>query len=369
MDRPLPTGVFLDGVNSRKRHVELRAGLELEIIENGEVIAKWPWDKIHKADAAPGDLRLLSEDAGLARLTVTDPEFARSIATHAPKLYSGVRHRTSTMRIVMWSVAAAISLLVVGLFGVPYAADKLAPLLPLSVDRKIGVMVDNQVRTIFGAKTCDDPAGRQAYDHLVAKLITATDLKVPLQAAVLNSAVKNAIALPGGRVYFFRGLLDVANSPDEVAGVMAHELGHVHHRDSLRKMLQAGGSSFLLGLLFGDVTGAGAVIFAARTLLDRAYTRKAENRADGFAIDAMKRLGRSAVPMGELLVRITGKQGATKSSILASHPFSEDRLARMKRAAPKIPGPELLTAAQWQALKGICRNAGPPKPLRSSKSR
>jgi Zn-dependent protease with chaperone function len=364
MSKPAPVGIFLDGVTSTKRRVELRAGLALEIIENGAVIAKWPWDTIRKADGAGKDLRLLSDEAGLARLTVSDPEFARTIAAYAPKLFAGARERTSTLRIVVWSVAAAISLLFVGLYGVPYAADRLAPILPYSVDSKIGVMVDNQVKTIFGNKTCDDPAGKEAYDLLVAKLVAVTDMKVPLQAAVLNSSVKNAIALPGGRVYFFRGLLEVARSPDEVAGVMAHELGHVHHRDSLRKLLQAGGSSFLLGLLFGDVTGAGAVIFATRTLLDRAYTRKAEHRADGFAIDAMKRLGRSAVPMGELLVRITGKQGEKSSSILASHPFSEDRLERMKREAPQTPGPELLTPAQWQALKAICRNAGPPKPLR-----
>ena len=244
-------------------------------------------------------------------------------------------------------------------------------------------MVDKQVRSVFGKQVCEAPAGKQAYQALVDKIAKAGNIKAPLHAAVLNSPIKNAIALPGGRIYFFRGLLDVAENPDELGGVLAHEIGHVHHRDGLRKVLQAGGTSYLLGLLFGDVTGAGAVILAARVLLDKAYTRTAEFRADGFAIEAFKRLGRSAAPMGHLLLRVTGKQSGEKSgkksgeksdkdsgknsgknsgkkfAFLASHPFSEDRLARMKKAMPVHTGPPLLTDAQWKALKNVC--AGLPK--------
>ncbi len=347
--------IFVDGNSNRRRSVELRVGVDLEIIEHGEIIASWPWDTIRKADSGAGELRLNSTSGPkLARLYVADPEFANTIASFSPSLFRGVVRRTSTWKIVSWSVAAAISIILVGLFGVPYAADRLAPLLPQSVDNRIGEMVDSQVKAIFGRQLCENPAGKQAYNVLVNKLAKAGNVAIPLRAGVLNSPVKNAIALPGGRIYFFRGLLDVTKSVDEFAGVLAHEIGHAHHRDGLRKVLQAGGTSYLLGLLFGDVAGAGAVVFAARVLLDKAYTRTVEVRADGFAIEAFRRLGRSAAPMGELLVRITGKQSGKRSAILASHPFSEDRLARMKNAQPEITGPPLLNAAQWQALKSIC---------------
>ena len=125
---------------------------------------------------------------------------------------------------------------------------------------------------------------------------------------------------------------------------MAHELGHAQHRDGLRKIIQTGGSSFLIGLLFGDVTGGGAVLFAARSIVDASYSREAESRPTAFTIKAMHGLGRSPRPMGEFLVRITG--GGRIATVIDSHPLSADRLDRMteggrsrhRRADPDGPG-------------------------------
>ena len=142
----------------------------------------------------------------------------------------------------------------------------------------------------------------------------------PFDAQVLSSALPNAFALPGGKIYVLDGLLQRARNPDEVAGVIAHELGHVHHRDNMRKVIQTGGTSFLIGLLFGDVLGGGAMIFAARSLLDASYSREAERNADLFAIEVMHKLGRSPRPMGELLFRITGAEATKTVTILTSHP-------------------------------------------------
>ena len=77
----------------------------------------------------------------------------------------------------------------------------------------------------------------------------------------------------------------------------------------MRGLIHNGGTSFLIGLLFGDITGSSALIFASRTLVTSSYSREAEQNADSFAIDVMHRLGRSPKPMGELLFRVTGKEG------------------------------------------------------------
>jgi predicted Zn-dependent protease len=120
-------------------------------------------------------------------------------------------------------------------------------------------------------------------------------------------------------------------------------------------MIQNGGTSFLVGLLFGDVTGAGAAVFATRAVLDASYSRDAETQADQFAIDVMHKLGRSPKPLGEFLFRITGKSGGRAIGILASHPMTEDRREITRRADRPNTGPELLTADEWRALKAICR--------------
>jgi len=129
----------------------------------------------------------------------------------------------------------------------------------------------------------------------------------------------------------------------------------VQHRDGMRRLIQTGGTSFLFGLLFGDVTGAGAVIFVGRSMLDASYSRDAERSADAFAVDVMHKLGRSPLPSGNLLFRITGEQAKKSLGILSSHPLTEERLDTMKKADRVATGPELLSPAQWTALKNICK--------------
>jgi len=265
-----------------------------------------------------------------------------------------------TWRIAGWSLAAVASILLLVIYGIPLAADRLAPLVPQAVERRIGDAVDKQVRFMFGGNTCNNAEGKAVFAILIDKLKLAGGLNRPLEAVVISSFVPNAFALPGGRVYLLNGLLLKASNVDEIAGVLAHELGHVQHRDNLRHLIQAGGTSFVVGLLFGDVIGGSAMIFATRSLFNAAYSRDMERNADAFAMAAMHKLGRSARPMGELLFRITGAQANKGLDILAGHPLTEDRLATMSRAAPPAPGPEILSADQWQALKAICRVAAPP---------
>ena len=136
--------------------------------------------------------------------------------------------------------------------------------------------------------------------------------------------------------------------------MLAHELGHLKHHDTMRALIHNGGTSFLIGLLFGDVTGSSAVIFASRSVVQASYSREAEQSADTFAIEVMRKLGRSPKPMAELMFRVTGKQGGSNFSILASHPLTEDRLERMNKEDQPASGPPLLTEEEWTALKGIC---------------
>ena len=136
---------------------------------------------------------------------------------------------------MLWSLAAVCSIIALAFFGIPPAADRLAPMVPLAVEQRIGEAVDKQVRAIFGGKPCEGADGHAAFTSLVDKLRRAGDFELPLDAHVLSPAVPNAFALPGGKIYLLDGLLQKARAPDEVAGVLAHELGHVHHRDSLRR--------------------------------------------------------------------------------------------------------------------------------------
>jgi len=348
--------IYFDGVTNRKHAVTLRFESDhLDIVTNDSGVTAWRYDDVRMVDVVPGTLRLKCVTGlPLARLNVSDAATQAEIRDRTKSLEID-RGSPQTGRIVGWSLAAICSIVLIVAFGVPLVAERMVPLVPMSFERRLGGVVDNQVRLIFGGKTCTDPEGNAAFAKMVEKLREASRLETPLQTVVLATSIPNAVALPGGKIYLLNGLLQKANDPDEIAGVIAHEMGHVAHRDQVRVMIQNGGTSFLIGLLFGDITGSAAAIFAARSLIDASYSRRAEGNADAFAIETMHALGRSPAPMGELLFRVTGAQGNNSIGILASHPLTEERRELMRREDRAATGAEILSATEWRALKNICR--------------
>ena len=349
--------VYFDGASSRKHQVTLRLGAGLDIVENGAVVATWPFDAIRRVDGPVGRLRLGCKSAApLARVEIDDAATIDAVIARCAALDADRGGPRQTMRIVAWSGAAICSIVAIAVYGIPFAADRLAPLVPYSLEQRMGQAVDAQVRAIFG-KACEAPDGQAAFAKMVEKIKAAGGFEHALDAHVLPSKIPNAIALPGGKIYLFDALLQKAESPDEVAGIIAHELGHAHHRHNMRTLIYNGGTSFLIGLLLGDITGGAAVIFATRSLLQASHSREAEQEADDFAYASMRKLGRSPVPMAELLFRITGAEGKQLGgfSILSGHPLTENRLAMAKKNDSPITGPEILSEAEWRALKAICK--------------
>jgi Zn-dependent protease with chaperone function len=352
---PDGTAIYFDGKSSRRRLVTVSFKDQLEIHEPPQTTTNWPYADIRRADSPSGILRLSCLTApALARLEIRDAALAAKLGSRCTRLDENVPGRHGVAAIVGWSLAAAASIVAVVLFGVPLAADRLTPLVPQAFERRLGDVADGQIKTLFGGKVCGNPSGQAAFAKLVNAVRQTAGLDMSIRTAVLSTPVPNAFALPGGTVYLFNGLLARAENPDEIAGVLAHELGHLKHRDSTRNLIYNGGTSFLIGLLFGDITGSGALIFASRSLVTASYSREAEQNADTFSIDVMQRLGRSPKAMGELLLRVTGKEVDKSLSILSNHPLTEDRLRRMTDEDRPLSGPPLLTAAEWKSLKAIC---------------
>jgi len=357
---PDNAAVYFDGTSSRRRTVALHFSDRLDITEHEQVLASWTYDDIRRMDSPSGMLRLGCLTApALARLEVRDSALSAELVSRCARIDENTPGRRGVAVIVGWSLAAAISIVAVVLFGLPLIADRLTPLVPDAFERRLGEVADSQIKTMFNARVCDNPAGQQAFVKLVTAIRESAGLDTSVQSGVLSSSIPNAFALPGGKVYLFDGLLKKAENADEIAGVLAHELGHLKHRDSMRGLIRDGSTSFLIGLLFGDITGSSALIFGSRTLVTSSHSREAENNADGFAIDVMHRLGRPAKPTGELLLRVTGKEGKGLS-IISTHPLSEDRLARMSREDKSEGGPPLLTAEEWRSLKSICDGKSEP---------
>jgi len=358
---------YFDGVTSARHDVTVTLGASALQIHgsDGQMLAEWPYAELESMPSPQGLLRIgRIDNPVLARLDVRDPKLATAIDDlSVPIDRSGRTERRGRRKVVFWSVAATVSLLLVAIFGVPEIASRLTPLVPYAAEIRLGAAVDAQVRGILdknraGARfVCgngeSEQAGRAAFDKMFARLEQAAGQPIPLRIMVVRSDDANAVTLPGGIIYVFHGLIEKAENADEVAGVIAHELGHVAHRDGTRTVLQHGAMSLLFGLLLGDFVGGGAVIIAARAILQTSYSRGAEASADDYAVDLMKGLGADPRALGTILTRIAGSShGPLK--LLLDHPETKERVTAINARAGTGSISPVLAPSEWADLKRIC---------------
>ena len=362
-------GVFYDGQTSTRRTVAVDAAPDALRVrgEDGALLAEWPYRELEHLSAPEDVLRLgRAGSPVLARLEVRDPALASAIDDYADTLdRTGRTARRARHKVIAWTFAATVSLVLVAWFGMPALVERIAPLIPLSVEHRLGEAVEAQVRSMldtgrsggkpFECGTADaEKPGRAALDKLVSLLEGAASLPIPLKTIAVRRSEANAVALPGGHIYVFEGLINKVQTPDELAGVIAHEIGHVAHRDGTRAVLQAAGLSFLFGMLLGDFTGGGLVVVAAKTVLQSAYSREVEAKADLYGVALMMQIGADARALGAILERVAGAI-EPGTSIFMDHPLTRDRVAAINAVAAAQPAPKpLLDPAEWTALRSIC---------------
>jgi Zn-dependent protease with chaperone function len=362
-----PRATFFDGVSSARRTAELRLGDRLVISdEDGEILAAWPWEAIRRVSGGARDVLRLTAAGGaeLARLEVRDPETVNAILVRTGGFAAhDAADRRTHVRIVAWCLAAVVSLSLVGVYGVPLIADRLTPLLPWSVDEKLGAAFDGQIRFLLTDEREDDCGTRQgeedgarALAKLTGALESRADLPFDLKVAVIRNDVVNAFATPGGYIYVLSELIDDAGTPEELAGVLAHEIGHAAARDGTRRLIQSSGVSFLFGSVFGDFAGGTAVVIGSQMLLESAYSREAETRADAFALDLMRRAEIDPAGLAAFFRRMSKEEGedAGAFSIISSHPVTGERIRAIESASASTPNRPILSPEEWADVKAIC---------------
>jgi predicted Zn-dependent protease len=215
---------------------------------------------------------------------------------------------------------------------------------------EIGREQHPQITKEFGG-TYDDPAITKYVDSIGQFLVSTSerpDLKFTF--TVLDSPVVNAFALPGGYVYITRGLMALANSEAEVAGVLGHEIGHVTARHSAQRYSQAMLANIgLMGVAIAtgssaiaNVAGAGASVYL------QSYSRDQEYEADVLGVRYISRATYEPQAMASFLnnlladtrleAQIAGQpEAADEYNIMATHPRTADRVQRAIEAAGERP--------------------------------
>jgi predicted Zn-dependent protease len=359
-------GIFFDGMTSARQDVVVEitpAFLEVRSA-SGQPVAQWPYAEIEQVVSPDQVLRLRRGRSSLARLEIRDPVLAALIDDMALTVdRTGTVQRRSHLKVALLVVVAVLSLAAMALFALPPIVTRLTPLMPVTVERQLGQAVDAQLRASLGSGSAELPlqcgeaegekAGRAALQSLIGRLEAEAKLPLPLRAGVLRRKEANAIALPGGQIYVFEGLIAKAQTPDELAAVIAHEIGHVARRDGVKSVLETAGLSFLFGVVFGDFVGGGAIVMAARTVLQSSYSRDAEAAADAYGVALMNQVGADADSLGKFLLRVDDLHGSGPA-ILSDHPQTKERVAAIHSLAKPAAGKPLLDGTAWTALKNIC---------------
>ena len=194
-----------------------------------------------------------------------------------------------------------------------------------------------------GAETPDEePARAAAARRLLARLAGHwPENPYAFRLAVVDDDSLNAFALPGGTIVLTRGLLEAAESENELAFVLGHEIGHFAARDHLRAI----GRGVILSLVLRSVVGVGAgdaVPALSAELASRGFARDQERDADAFALNLVAAEYGHAAGADHFFQRLPDAHagfGARAAAWFATHPVSESRIAALhdRARAKRIP--------------------------------
>lgn len=310
------------------------------------------------AQAQPGHpLRLGHESEPGARLVITQEAFTRELIAQAPHIAGGFNARRAGRIAAIIAVSALVTTGLLYLI-LSYAPQTLAFVLPDSWRNSLGDQVEATLAS--NGKLCATSATNASLRSLGDRLRQGNADMPPFEIKVYDIDILNAFALPGGRIVVTRKLIDTVKAPEEVAGVLAHEIGHVYHRHSEAQLIRAMGIELLLRMASG---GGDTISGFAGLLAILRYSRDAEREADSFAQSAM--VNAAIDPMAlksffEAMKKLlgdrvsTGGLFGTMSDMMSTHPVTDARIAAIKPLPEGTVARPVLSDTDWASLRKIC---------------
>lgn len=262
----------------------------------------------------------------------------------------------------MWPAALAAILVLAAIafvayeWGIPRLTSMLVDRLPPSAEEAISEeMLPRLDHSVFQPSQLSN-GQKQAARAILEKMRPAHP-RMPLRLVFRQSPVfgANAFAMPDGAIVVTDQMIKVVDpdqtdlqgeAGDRLAGVLAHEIGHVEKRHTLKSMLSNSMVAALAASLFGDFSAIAAA--APAIAVSSVYSREMESEADGYAIASMKQHGISPAIMAdtfEMLQADAARRQFTAvpgwmrvvTDYTASHPADEERIARFRAAAGDVP--------------------------------
>jgi Zn-dependent protease with chaperone function len=364
---------YFDGKTSARRPVTLIAGGGKMKVVGADVHLEFDARRVRRSLRVGNTPRWLYLPGGGA--CVTSDNAAIDRITRDMR-YEKLLHRWESRP----HYAALAVFLVVGMLwllvdrGIPAAVERIAAHMPLEAEATLGRQtlksLDQSLMQPSSLPASQQAALRDKLAALAAKAGNPAPFQLEFRRSYLGA---NAFALPAGIIVVTDDLVELAKSDDEIMGVLAHELGHVQGRHTLRRLLEGSASALIIAGVTGDIASTTSLAAAAPALLIQTrYSRDNEREADAFAVQAMKAVGIDPAQFARILVRLeaVGHHGPGIPSFVATHPDTAERAALARAASqrdtrPLAKGERVDFTGFWKAhceqLYGIQFNpAGEP---------
>ena len=339
--------------------------------QSREVIDRWPALDVYLLHSRMMELRIANrQKPSGARLALTGINDMRSALNLLPQLAQRQRaDGWAQFRILTLATVALASVIVAYLYGIPLLADRLVAYVPPSWEIKIGDTAATQIEASMtkgkGYVLCDaDPnsVANLAIARFVTNVFDGLGSPFTPRVTVVRSNIPNAFALPGGRAYYLSTLIQAARTPEEFAGVLAHELGHVYYRHGMETLISTSATGLLVGFVLGDMTGISVAGAVGTSLIDNRFSRRAEAQADRFAAETAARLGYSSKGLADLLERVAQDDAFSRAlALFSNHPLTDERRAALEALEAPTANPKpIFTDIEWQAIRDMCPPPPPP---------
>jgi Zn-dependent protease with chaperone function len=352
---------FYDGLTSKPKEalVGLREPGSLEVEVDGE---RFFWPLEHGGmewERSSSMLRITFGEHPRRVLIVREPLFIKSFVTRMQYAgRRGVYDRTLSLarKGPLLFFLGLVAVLVGGYFWMlPFAAERMALLLPLEVDKQLGKASYGSIMLGLPEDTARSAVLQRFGDKL--ELSEKFDLRFHL----VESEQVNASAMPGGDIVVFSGIVDGMERPEQLAALLAHEATHVDERHSTRMMVRQMAGYLFLSLLLGDVNAVVALVAEnADNLRNLSYSRGLETDADAHGMERMQAAGVDPQGMVQLL-ELLEKQSADmpeEMAFLSSHPLTTHRI---EQARSKASGTERITTVDPE-LQRLFQELKAPRP-------
>lgn len=267
--------------------------------------------------------------------------------------------RSRWRSIVLLSLAGLGVLLYAGYYGVLALGQAAVKTLPVKVDQQIGDLAWSQMD--HGGPEVNDPLIVEPCRKIVEQLTPhAAVAGMKFEIAVIDSPEVNAFCLPGGKMVIYTGLLKAARTPEEVAGVLSHEMAHATLRHGLQSVVRSAGVVIAAELLIGDAAGLvalGAELGQQAALTS--YSREQETEADVEGVRMLHAAAIDPLSLAEFFEQLKEQGQDVPAAIawISTHPQHDVRIASIRARVAELPPQQYRSLeVNWDGLKQRLQN-------------